>query len=515
MDALWNAQYGFAPALALSLLHALWQDALLAAAAALAFAALHRRSAALRHSVGMGFLLAMVLVPAMGFLRFWQQPGSVVNNGWLPAMSAPQLGMIPGVFVQDTSPVARSLTLLWLLGVTLMLLRQFGGLRLLGALERRPYEVLPAQWQARVLHLQRALGISRTVVVRLAGDVVAPFTARLFRPVIWLPLTLLTQLPTAQLEALLAHELAHIRRLDWLSNGVQCVIESLLFFHPGAWWLSRRIRQEREHACDDLAVAACGDAIALAEALAQLERHRHPSPRLVLAANGGSLMQRITRLLTSTTPRARWRVPAAIAVIVVSGAVLATQVGVTGHKLPNLRITSSTDGVLRPGDVREVTANGLDKQRQYRVTVDAQGRLVESYREDGQPRPINATVRKWISEVDRLSVPPVPPVPPMPPMPAAPPPPPPPPEITDDATFKSLIRSVAADPGVIAKLGSPVVLASNDVHGRINIDDDKHGDANVTVALSGPKGRIDTHVEASLNEGQWAMQRVDFRGPGH
>jgi hypothetical protein len=329
----------------------------------------------------------------------------------------------------------------------------------------------------------------------------------------------LTQLPSEQLEALLAHELAHIRRLDWLSNGVQCVIESLLFFHPGAWWLSRRIRQEREHACDDLAVAACGDAIALAEALAQLERHRHPSPRLVLAAHGGSLMQRITRLLSSTTPRARWRVPAAIAVIVVSGAVLATQVGVTGHKLPNLRITSSTDGVLRPGDTREVTANGLDKRRQYRVVVDKQGRLVETYMEDGQVRPIDKSVRRWISEVDRLSVPPAPPLPPMPPlppiapMPAAPPPPPPPPEIADDAAFKSLIRSVAADPGVIAKLGSPVVLASNDVHGRINVDNSKNGDANVTVALSGPKGRIDTHVEASLDEGQWSMKRVDFVGP--
>jgi beta-lactamase regulating signal transducer with metallopeptidase domain len=519
MDALWNAQYGFAPALALSLLHALWQDALLAVGAALTLAVLHHRSAGLRHSVGMGFLLAMVLVPAMSFLRFWQQPGSAVNNGWLPAMSAPQLGMIPGVFVQDTSPVAGTLSMVWLLGVALMLLRQFGGLRLLGALERRPYEVLPAQWQARMLHLQCALGISRTVAVRLASDVVAPFTARLFRPVIWLPLTLLTQLPSEQLEALLAHELAHIRRLDWLSNGVQCVIESLLFFHPGAWWLSRRIRQEREHACDDLAVAACGDAIALAEALAQLERHRHPSPRLVLAAHGGSLMQRITRLLTSRTPRARWRVPAAVAVIIVSGAVLATQVGVTGHKLPNLHITSSTDGVLRPGDVREITANGFDKQRQYRVTVDEHGRLVESYQEDGRPRPIDSNVRTWISEVDRLSVPPAPPLPPMPPLPptppmaAAPPPPPPPPEIADDAAFKSLIRSVAADPGVIAKLGSPVVLASNDVHGRINIDDSKVGDANVTVALRGPKGRIDTHVEASLHEGQWSMKRVDFEGP--
>jgi beta-lactamase regulating signal transducer with metallopeptidase domain len=542
MDAHWNMplssmQFGFAPALALALLHALWQDALLAAGAALALAALNKRSAALRHAVGMGFLLAMLLVPMMSFLRFWQQPGSEVNSGLLPAMSAPRLGVIPGVFVQDSSSAAGILTALWLLGVALMLLRQFGGLRLLGALERKPFEVLPPEWQQRALRLQRALGITRVVVVRLATDVVAPFTARLFRPVIWLPLTLLTQLPTEQLEALLAHELAHIRRLDWLSNGVQCVIESLLFFHPGAWWLSRRIRQEREHACDDLAVAACGDAIALAEALAELERHRHPSPRLVLAAHGGSLMQRITRLLSSTTSRARWRVPAAVAVIVVSGAVLATQVGVAGHKLPNLRITSSTDGVLRPGDVREITANGLDKQRQYRVAVDAQGRLVESYKEDGQPRPIDRNVREWVAEATRLSVPPPPPIPPRPPMPPlppmppqfastpsglspppmppAPPAPPAPPNIADSAAFKSLMRLVAADPGVVAKLGSPVVMVSNDVHGRIDIDngDAPDGDADVSFTLRGPKGRADAHVEAQLDAGEWSLDRVDFEGP--
>ena len=161
--------------------------------------------------------------------------------------------------------------------------------------------------------------------MRLAAEIASPFTARLFRPVIWLPLSLLTRLPTDQVEALLAHELAHIQRLDWLWNGLQCVLESLLFFHPGAWWLSRRIRQEREHACDDLAVAACGNAIALAEALAELELHRHHFPRLVLAAHGGSLMKRITRLLAGSTSGSRWRLPAGIAVLVVSGALLATQ----------------------------------------------------------------------------------------------------------------------------------------------------------------------------------------------
>ncbi|MGV8932837.1 MAG: M56 family metallopeptidase, partial [Luteimonas sp.] len=298
MDRLWNAQFGFAPALALALLHSLWQGALLAAMAGVALRLLARHGAALRHAVGMAFLLAMVAVPAVTLSRFWSQPSTEVNAGILPAMTAPATGATPGVFVQQSSGLAAALSLLWLLGVAMMLMRHLGGWRLIGALERHPFHPLPPEWQQRVDKLQRAMRITRTVAVRLADDVVAPFTARVLRPVIWLPMSLLSRLPTEQFEALLAHELAHIRRLDWLWNVLQCVAESLLFFHPCAWWLSRHIRQERENACDDLAVAACGDAIALAEALADLELHRYPVPRLLLAAQGGSLMKRITRLLS-------------------------------------------------------------------------------------------------------------------------------------------------------------------------------------------------------------------------
>ena len=88
-------------------------------------------------------------------------------------------------------------------------------------------------------------------------------------------------MPREQVEALLAHELAHIRRLDWCWNTTQCVIESVLFHHPAMWWLSRRIREEREHACDDLAVAVCGDPVVLAEALAATATPRRDaaSPR--------------------------------------------------------------------------------------------------------------------------------------------------------------------------------------------------------------------------------------------
>ena len=422
MNFLATAQYGFAPALAQALLHSLWQCAVLGVLAWLALRLLDRHGAALRHVVGLGFMFAMVGVPAVGFLRFWTLPASAVNDSVLPAMSLPVAIAAPGVFVQESNAVAAWLSVLWLFGVGLMLLRHVGGWRLLGAIERHPLQALPAQWQARVQLLQHALGITRDIVVRIDDAVLTPFTAHVLRPVIWLPASLLTRLPPEQLEALLAHELAHIRRLDWLWNALQCAAESLLFFHPAAWWLGRRIRQEREHACDDLAVAACGDAIALAEALAQLEHHRSAVPHLALAAHGGSLMKRVTRLLSDPPVRSRWWQPLALVVLFTSGSLLAIQVHPTDNRTLGIRIQSSTDGELQPGDFREVTANGVDKKRYYRVDVDRAGHRSEVYRENDVERPLDDAARAWVDEVSRISKPPPPPPPP-----AAPPPPPPPP----------------------------------------------------------------------------------------
>ena len=100
------------------------------------------------------------------------------------------------------------------------------------------------------------------------------------RPVILFPASALTGLSAEQLEALLAHELAHIRRYDYLVNLLQTTVETLFFYHPAVWWVSAQVRQEREHCCDDLAVAACGDVLTYARALTALEQLRGSEPQL-------------------------------------------------------------------------------------------------------------------------------------------------------------------------------------------------------------------------------------------
>lgn len=380
---------GALSALVFALLHSLWQCALLAAAAALTLRAMARASAAARHTVAMLFLILMVLAPVAQIVMYWQADAPL-NGALLPALFAPQLAAI-GI---DTSVLTTIVASMWLAGALLQLSRYAAGLRSIGAMTG---EDAPPAWRARVDQLALALNIAGAVAVRVTTNTIVPCVTHTLRPIIWLPASFITGTPPQQLEALLAHELAHIARKDWLWDGVQRVIEALLFFHPAMWWLSRRIRQEREHACDDLAVSVCGDAVALAEALAALEHARRP--RLGLAANGGSLLQRITRLLAAPSSNPHWRVPAFLGALTIFGALLLTQVGMGGGQLPDLQVSASTSGELGPGDFRQITANENGVVRVYRLRVDAHGALRETYTVNGQERPIDADVRAWLATV--------------------------------------------------------------------------------------------------------------------
>jgi beta-lactamase regulating signal transducer with metallopeptidase domain len=521
-------QLGFAPALASALLHSLWQNGVLALMAAATLRVGLRWSPALRHAVGMGFLLAMAVVPALTFLQFWQQARVDLSGGWLPAITAPQFDAVHGGYVQQATVLPGLLVVLWLLGVALVLLRHLASWRTLRALDRQGFEGLPRDWQACLDRMRHALGIGREVLVRVSAHVTGPFTAYCLRPVIWLPLSLLTRLPREQLEALLAHELAHVARCDWLWNGLQCLLESLLFFHPATWWLGRLIRHERELACDELAVQASGDAIALAEALVHLERRRHPGDGLTLAARGGSLMKRITRLLDPPPQRPRWGSRSAAVLLFACGALALSQAGISAQGPSRLHIYSTTDGVPGPGDVREIKAESMGIERYYRASIDAQGELVEVYRENGLQRAIDSDVRAWLAEVGRLSAPPPPPAPPAPPsppgssawgasppalaLPPAPPLPPPPPEIADDLVFKSLLREVLRHDAVVARVGSPVALASDAVSGHISLQEALRptGEAELQFAVSGPKGQSRVEVDARVDDGSWTLDRVDL-----
>ena len=525
-----NTTMTLASAAAFSLLHSLWELALLALLAAGHLAGLRSASAGTRHAMGMGWLLAMLAAPVLTFAWYWHSmaPAAATGPAWFGSAAHPEdLDVAPASLVSSTlgSWLLVCMAQVWLLGVALMALRQLGGWRALRRIEHAPSVPLPPEWLARFEVLRRAMGISRSVRVCMAQRIVSPFTAHVLRPLVWLPLSLLTQLPRDQVEALLAHELAHIRRLDWCWNTIQCAIESVLFHHPAMWWLSRRVREEREHACDDLAVAVCGDAVVLAEALAGLQRRGAidtDTPRLVLAAQGGFLMRRITHLLSTTPNRPNWRWPAVLLLLLCSGTLLATQVMPPASILTNLRSDVSSQGELTPGNYREFTATYLgSQQRHYRIDMNAEGQVHEVYLEGGRDRPIDESVRAWLKTVYLMSDS-------KPPLLALPPPPPPrpplPPHPTESAEFGALMAQLETDPQVVARTGRPVQVDRKSFHGSVHVwgasdfhlwgvDDAVGGKAAFTVTFTGPDGRVDVTWSGKTLGGTWKADSMALAPP--
>jgi uncharacterized protein (TIGR03435 family) len=147
-----------------------------------------------------------------------------------------------------------------------------------------------------------------------------------------------------QLEALFAHELAHIRRADYLVNLVQSVAEALLFYHPAVWWVSGHLRAEREMCCDDVAVSICGDPLVYATVLAGLEASRRAQLNVAMAATGGSLAHRIARLLGVSRPAPRTLPGPTTAAGVVLGAIAAVAVFAQPAERPKFEVASVKPG---------------------------------------------------------------------------------------------------------------------------------------------------------------------------
>ena len=165
-------------------------------------------------------------------------------------------------------------------------------------------------------------------------------------------------------------------------------------------------------------------------------------------------------------------------------------------RFPDLEVTASTAGPLGPGDYREIRAGGLDKQRFYRVSLDARGRPTEIYEEDGQRRPIGTDVRRWVDEVSRLSLAPLPQHEL--------------PEITYQAEYDALMRLVARQPGVVARLGDSAVATGRPPNGNVHYEA-ANGSADIEVEMRGPRGQAVVAVEAEMENRVWTLQDVEVR----
>ncbi len=302
-----------------TLLHFLWQGALVAAALAVALTALRRQGAQLRYAVALGALLTMTALPlATGTILAYRLDSTTAQDHGrtalltdglpsLPPIAASQIAVTAPAHSAASSPAVDPVTFLepalpafvalWMAGVAVLAFLHWGGWTRVWQLRRQGVQRAADRWQAACDRLARQLGVQRSVELLESALVQVPTVLGWLKPVILVPASTLSGLSPRQLESILAHELAHIRRHDYAVNALQVAVETLLFYHPAMWWASRQVRTLREHCCDDLAVEICDDRMIYARALADLEDLRFAAPVFALGADGGPLLQRIRRLV--------------------------------------------------------------------------------------------------------------------------------------------------------------------------------------------------------------------------
>ncbi len=349
-----------------TLLHFVWQATAVALLAAILLAGLRKAAAGIRYIIACTAMGLIVLLPIVTMLLVPASPPQPIANiepsptsAIAPVQATEEMPLAGVVEAQEPvgpqsintapmiswkqraaerlEPALPYLVSGWLLGVFGLSLWHLGGWAQLQRLRRKLIKPVDAALHAVMKQLADKLGVNRAVEILESALVQVPTVVGWLRPVILLPASALTGLSTEQLEALLAHELAHVRRCDYLVNMLQTVIETLGFYHPAVWWVSHRIRIERENCCDDMAVGICGDRLRYARALTSMEEIRHVArasrPRVrkerararcprhtPIAASGGNLLARISRLVgreSTDSSRTSW-IPSVITILLIA-----------------------------------------------------------------------------------------------------------------------------------------------------------------------------------------------------
>jgi beta-lactamase regulating signal transducer with metallopeptidase domain len=344
-----------------TLLHSIWQFALVAGVLFVILKCIDRGATNVRHFFSVCALFVAIALPIATYLQISKAPGfadkassiaqpdeqfqdgTLTSNtidhvrGW-QAISRSQVAGEEGgtmarltIFLRQEAPTIFPFAVfLWLLGVAVFSLRMAGGLLHLRKLKSTGIEPVTEDWRQRIERLCMELRIARKLKVVSTNLLSTPIALGIIKPVIVVPASLFLQVEPRQLESLIAHELVHIRRYDLVINMVQSIAETIYFYHPCLWWISKQVRLEREFSADSAVIRALADdRVVYAMALANLEEIRlsanHAPPLLAAAANGGNLMQRIQRILQEKTEirsaRSAWS--AVLALLLISVVLLA------------------------------------------------------------------------------------------------------------------------------------------------------------------------------------------------
>ncbi len=391
-------------ALGWTIIHSLWQGALFALLLGLALVLLRAYSAQARYLVSVGFLLAFFVAVGLTFTGSYVEPRSVqdrqvieprsvqVGSGQLEPLSVPGQAQErskvlnrsgdSGRFEVITTYFSGHLPLivtLWLMGVLVLQLRFLGQLVYIQRLKSYATGKLPAEWNDRLRELEKRLDISKPVRYLTSARVESAFTTGWLKPVVMLPAGILQELRESQLIAILAHELAHVKRHDFAVNLLQTLLSTFFFYHPGVWWMSARIHDEREHCCDDLAVMATGERIDYARTLVQLQEKELVAPKLAMAYGGVGFGGRVKRILSGYLGTATFG--EGVVTTLIMGATLSLAMAATGNANNVIEAKPISDALQE--NMAPASAPNTDVPSKKKLEREIKNRVLQYLEEEG------------------------------------------------------------------------------------------------------------------------------------
>lgn len=308
--------------LALTLIHFLWQGVLIAGALKFMLLLISKQKPLLRYSLSCAAMVVSLAAPIITFLWLYQLYSAENSTLGLSQSLLPSINAIDGseqganlTLYSTIKAYLPYLSMAWLVCVIGLTLKLFVELIQVNRLPKSQTIPTSEALQNTFNQLVERLKLKNYPKLIISLKVEVPMAIGWLKPVVLMPASMVTGLSAIQLEMLLMHELAHIRRHDYLVNLLQTLVEILLFFHPAVMWISKQMRQEREYCSDDIAVAHCGDAVAYAHTLADTAnictKHRHATiPTMAMAASGGDLKERVVRLVehqcTANNDAGKW-----------------------------------------------------------------------------------------------------------------------------------------------------------------------------------------------------------------
>lgn len=432
-------------ALGWTVVHSLWQGALLAILLSAFRWFAQRSTPQLRYVAGLTSLLALFAGSALTFWLLLETGGS--GEGAVITLSGQAEPQAISYLSRLTDFLNRQLPLLvaaWIFGMVFFAFRTAGGWWYVNRLRKSGHTLADASWQGKVDLIAARMKIRRPVRLLESIHVSVPLVIGHFKPLVLMPIGMVNQLSPKEVEAVFAHELAHIRRHDFLLNLVQSILDILYYFNPAVWYISATIRTERENSCDDWAVAMCGNSMTYVNALVQLQERAVNMPQLALSLAGGGkpLLNRVRRILNQPNNKqsvmerfiATILLLAAVAVFSISAGTPDAE-SASGEELRPLLSSLQTElDSIPPQNRQEEEIQILKEKGDRRMELTLKNGEVKEFKVDGKDIPeaernaYQAEIEAMRADLERTPPPPpLPPIAPMPPMaPGAPAPPFPP-----------------------------------------------------------------------------------------